>query len=311
MNWQMNSTSINGVLNLYKPKGITSQTAVRVAKRICGVEKAGHCGTLDPQATGVLPIMLGEAVKISEYLVEHDKHYRAVLILGKETDTEDITGNVLHEHNGALPSFEEVVNAVASFVGEYMQVPPMYSALKVDGIKLVNLARDGVNVEREPRRVTVYEASVTENDSGEFLLDVRCSRGTYIRTLCADIGKKLGCGACMGELERASVGRFDINASVTLEQLREMERSDIASLVTPIDAAIDFFPAFRINDFSARLIRNGCAVDIRKLRIRPQCEELFRLYDSGGFFAIAIAEKRGEITSVRQKRLFFINTAST
>ena len=187
----------------------------------------------------------------------------------------------------------------------------MYSALKVDGIKLVNLARDGVNVEREPRKVTVYEASVTENDSGEFLLDVRCSRGTYIRTLCADIGKKLGCGACMGELERASVGRFDINASVTLEQLREMERSDIASLVTPIDAAIDFFPAFRINDFSARLIRNGCAVDIRKLRIRPQCEELFRLYDSGGFFAIAIAEKRGEITSVRQKRLFFINTAST
>jgi len=306
----MNSTSINGILNLYKPSGITSQTAVRVAKRICGAEKAGHCGTLDPQATGVLPIMLGEAVKISEFLVEHDKHYKATLILGKETDTEDLTGMVLSEHDGALPTFDEVQRAVDSFVGDYMQVPPMYSALKVDGIKLVNLARDGVQIEREPRKVTVYSASVSDDD-GVIGLDVRCSRGTYIRTLCADIGKKLGCGACMGELERASVGRFSIAAAVTLEQLRKMSRDEIASLLTPIDSAVDFFPAAKINDFSARLIKNGCAVDIKKLRLDVKSGEYLRLYDSSGFFAVGITEKRDNTTVLRQKKLFFSTSAST
>ncbi len=306
----MNSTNINGILNLYKPSGITSQTAVRVAKRICGAEKAGHCGTLDPQATGVLPIMLGEAVKISEFLVEHDKHYRATLILGKETDTEDSTGSVLNEYSGSLPSFDEVQEVVKSFVGDYMQVPPMYSALKVDGVKLVNLARNGVKVEREPRKVTIYSASAS-NDKGAIRLDVKCSRGTYIRTLCADIGRKLGCGACMGELERASVGRFSIDTAVTLEQLREMNREDITSLLTPIDSAVDFFPAAKINDFSARLIKNGCAVDIKKLRLDVKSGEHLRLYDSSGFFAVGITEMRDNTTVLRQKKLFFSTPAST
>ncbi len=299
----MNSRSINGILNLYKPKGITSQTAVNVAKRICGVKKAGHCGTLDPQATGVLPVMLGEASKLSEFLVEHDKHYKATLVLGKETDTEDVTGTVLKEYEGPLPDIKQIEDVVSSFVGEYMQIPPMYSALKVDGLKLVNLARDGVQIEREPRKVIVHSASVSENE-GTFYIDVRCSRGTYIRTLCADIGKKLGCGACMGELERVSVGRFGIEDTITLEGLRELTRDEIAARLTPIDSAVDFFPAARINDFSARLIKNGCAVEIRKLRLRALPDDIFRLYDSNGFFGIGIVEKHGESITLRQKKLF-------
>ncbi len=306
----MNSKKINGILNLNKPQGITSQTAVRVAKRICGAEKAGHCGTLDPQATGVLPIMLGEAVKISEYLVEHDKHYRAELVLGMETDTEDTTGSILNQFQGELPAFQAVSDAVKSFIGEYMQTPPMYSALKVDGVKLVDLARDGVTVERQPRKITVYSAVLTE-ENGVFWLDVHCSRGTYIRTLCADIGKKLGCYACMGQLERASVGRFSINQAVSLEQLREMTGDEIQSILTPIDVAVDFFPALKINDFSARLIKNGCAVDIRKMRLDVEADKYFRLYDSNGFFAIGYTEIRDETTVLRQKKLFSSTDSST
>ncbi len=306
----MNSTNINGILNLYKPKGLTSQTAVRVAKRVCSAVKAGHCGTLDPEATGVLPVMLGEAVKISEYLVEHDKHYRAVLVLGKETDTQDITGNVTYEYDGLLPDFEKIKEVVSSFVGEYMQVPPMYSALKVDGVKLCNLAREGVTVEREARPVTVYSA-VAKQLGGETVIDVHCSRGTYIRTLCEDIGKRLGCGGCMGALERASVGKFAIENSYTLEQLKEMTKEEIASILLPIDEAIDFIPKLNVNDFFARLIKNGCAVDTKKLKVNASDGELFRLYDKNGLFGIGIAKTDGEITAIKQKRLFFNNSAST
>ncbi len=306
----MNSTNINGILNLYKPKGLTSQTAVRVAKRVCSAVKAGHCGTLDPEATGVLPVMLGEAVKISEYLVEHDKHYRAVLVLGKETDTQDITGNVTYEYDGKLPDFEKIKEVVSSFVGEYMQVPPMYSALKVDGVKLCNLAREGVTVEREARPVTVYSA-VAKQLGGETVIDVHCSRGTYIRTLCEDIGKRLGCGGCMGALERASVGKFAIENSYTLEQLKEMTKEEIASILLPIDEAIDFIPKLNVNDFFARLIKNGCAVDTKKLKVNASDGELFRLYDKNGLFGIGIAKTDGEITAIKQKRLFFNNSAST
>lgn len=310
MNWPMNLENINGILNLYKPNGITSQTAVNVAKRICGVKKAGHCGTLDPQATGVLPIMLGEAVKLSEFLVEHDKHYKAELVLGKETDTEDTTGVVMTEYTGALPGFEQIKAAVASFVGDYMQTPPMYSALKINGMKLVDLARDGVEVKREPRKIAIYSASVSENNGGLYL-DVHCSRGTYIRTLCADIGKKLGCGACMGGLERTKVGRFDIKNTITLEKLRELTHEDIQNLITPIDEAVDFFSAVRINDYSSRLIKNGCAVDIRKLRLNAPDNSIFRLYDSNGFFGIGIVEKHDDILALRQKKLFFSSPSST
>ena len=168
---------MNGVLNLFKPAGITSHAAVSAVRRLYGAPKAGHCGTLDPMAAGVLPVMLGSAVKLSEYLVEHDKRYRASILLGVRTDTQDSTGAVTARCDGPLPGAEAVRQAAARFVGRIRQTPPMYSALKRDGTKLVDLARSGIEIERESREVTVDSIDVSERD-GEIFLDVRCGRGT-------------------------------------------------------------------------------------------------------------------------------------
>ena len=213
---------MNGVLNLFKPAGITSHAAVSAVRRLYGAPKAGHCGTLDPMAAGVLPVMLGSAVKLSEYLVEHDKRYRASILLGVRTDTQDSTGAVTARCDGPLPGAEAVRQAAARFVGRIRQTPPMYSALKRDGKKLVDLARSGIEIERESREVTVDSIDVSERD-GEIFLDVRCGRGTYIRTLCDDIGELLGCHACMHSLERTAVGRFSASDAYTLDRLRELD----------------------------------------------------------------------------------------
>ena len=177
----------DGIVNFYKPTGMTSQTAVNIVKRLTGAKKAGHCGTLDPLACGVLPVMLGNAVKASEYLTDHDKTYIAGIKLGVTTDSGDITGAVINRFEGRLPTFEEFSEATKRFAGEIMQTPPMYSALKRDGKKLVDLARQGITVEREARKITVYSIIPFEKEDG-FYKTVSCSRGTYIRTLCGDIG---------------------------------------------------------------------------------------------------------------------------
>ena len=215
---------MNGILNLYKPSGITSHSAVAAVKRLFGAQKAGHCGTLDPMAAGVLPVMLGSAVKLSEYLVEHDKRYRASILLGVRTDTQDVTGTVTAKYEGPLPGVAAVRQAASRFVGRIRQTPPMYSALKRDGKKLVNLARSGIEIERESREVTIHAIDVSARN-GEIFLDVCCARGTYIRTLCDDIGELLGCHACMQALERTAVGRFTKDDAHTLEQLRELDES--------------------------------------------------------------------------------------
>ena len=209
---------MNGILIVDKPVGITSQIVIGRMRTVTGVRKIGHAGTLDPLASGVLPVMIGNATKACEYLMDHDKVYVASVKLGITTDTEDITGEVLTRHRGALPSFEAFAQAAQSFVGEIQQVPPMYSALKKDGMKLVDLARMGVTVEREARTVTVHSIQAYE-ENGEFFLKVHCSRGTYIRTLCADIGRMLGCGACMASLRRCRVGQFDEIESLPLDVL--------------------------------------------------------------------------------------------
>ena len=192
----------SGIIVIDKPSGITSHNCISKLRYLLKQRKIGHCGTLDPMASGVLPIMIGSAVKASEFLVDHDKRYFAGIKLGVTTDTEDISGNVLSEFRGTLPSFEEFAEAARTFKGELMQTPPMYSALKVGGVKLLDLAREGVTIERKQRKINVYSIEPIEKD-GEFYLDVECSRGTYIRTLCADIGEKLGCGACMSSLTRS------------------------------------------------------------------------------------------------------------
>ena len=275
----------DGVVNLYKPRGMTSQKAVNAVKKLFSASKAGHCGTLDPDACGVLPVMLGSAVKLSEYLVEHDKSYTAKMVLGFCTDTGDISGAVTARAEN-VPGFEVLENAAKSFQGGYMQLPPMYSALKVNGQKLVNAARRGIEIERVPRRVEIESIRAEECADGVTLY-VTCSRGTYIRTLCEDIAKKAGTLGCMASLERTRVGDFRADRSVTLETLENASAEELQKYVIPAEDVLSGLPKVSLSPFYEKLVRNGCAVETRKaapgLDGSPQ---ICRLYGENGFFGI-------------------------
>ncbi len=212
----------SGVLNIYKPRGITSNAVVTRIKRLTG-EKTGHTGTLDPDAEGVLPICIGKATKAAGMLTDSDKAYRAGIRLGVVTDTQDMTGTVL-ETSDANISAEEFEAAVSSFVGEISQIPPMYSAIKMNGQPLYKLARKGLEVERTPRNIKIYEIKILSFDGSKGEIEVYCSKGTYIRTLCDDIGKKLGCGAAMDGLIRIKSGGFDVKVPLQKAEFKRQRR---------------------------------------------------------------------------------------
>lgn len=290
----------SGIVLLEKEAGMTSHTAVRRLARLFGVEKAGHTGTLDPMATGVLPVLIGRGVKASEYLTEGDKHYIATLRLGLTTDTEDITGTTLRVSD-RLPDETEVLAALQAFRGEILQTPPMYSALKVGGHKLMDLARRGVTVEREPRPITVHRLTAEKLSESDYRLDVVCSKGTYIRTLCADIGAALGVGGVMASLCRAEAAGFPLSACHTLAAYEAMTEEERNAAVIPTEALFTCLPALYFPPFFARLAENGQRVDEKKLGASYPEKTRLRLVDDDGFFAI------GEITpegSVRVLKLF-------
>ena len=276
---------ISGVVILNKEEGLSSQAAVNRVKRIFGADKAGHTGTLDPMATGVLPVLLGRGVKASEYMLTSDKHYVATLKLGLTTDTEDITGEVLTTSD-SLPEDGCVIAAAEKFVGEYMQTPPMYSALKVGGKKLCDLARAGVTVEREARQVRIYSLSVTALGGGEYSLDVRCSKGTYIRTLCADIGAALGVGGVMKTLARASAAGFTLSEAHTLGELEAMSDKERLGCVYPVEHIFLKYREVKLSDFFARLAHSGLEIYLKKIDLNLPLGELVRLSDANGFFAL-------------------------
>lgn len=282
---------MNGVFVIDKAVGVSSQIAINRIRKASGVRKIGHCGTLDPLASGVLPVMIGSATKACDLLMDHEKTYTACIRLGLETDSEDITGTVLHTFDGALPSFAEFAAAAQSFIGEIRQVPPMYSALKKDGQKLVDLARKGISVEREARTVTIHSIRTYEAD-GKFYLDVRCSRGTYIRTLCADIGRKLGCGACMESLRRTSVGMFTIEQSTTMDDLRTYTPQQVEEKLIPLSEVFSYLPKVQLPAFFDKLYRNGEKILLRKIpMVSGEPGSMFRVCDANGFYSI------GEIVS--------------
>lgn len=290
----------SGIVLLEKEAGMTSHTAVRRLARLFGVEKAGHTGTLDPMATGVLPVLIGRGVKASEYLTEGDKHYIATLRLGLTTDTEDITGTTLRVSD-RLPDETEVLAVLQAFRGEILQTPPMYSALKVGGHKLMDLARRGVTVEREPRPITVHRLTAEKLSESDYRLDVVCSKGTYIRTLCADIGAALGVGGAMASLCRAEAAGFPLSACHTLAAYEAMTEEERNAAVIPTEALFTCLPALYFPPFFARLAENGQRVDEKKLGASYPEKTRLRLVDDAGFFAI------GEITpegSVRVLKLF-------
>ncbi len=298
----MNTPS--GIIIIDKPSGITSHNCISKLRYLLKQRKIGHCGTLDPMASGVLPIMIGNAVKASEFLVDHDKRYYAGIKLGVTTDTEDISGNVINEYKGNLPSFEEFSEVARSFEGEIMQVPPMYSALKVGGVKLLDLAREGITVERKARRVNIYSCEPINND-GEFFLDVACSRGTYIRTLCADIGEKLGCGACMSSLSRTEVGVFKREDAIVFDDLNDMTQEEILSHLIPVESMFMHLKEARMDEFFNRLYFHGEKIKLGKLRgIYGEVGEMFRVYDENGFYSLGEITESDGIKYFRQKKLF-------
>lgn len=296
---------MNGILNLYKPSGITSHTAVSIVKRIFGVKKVGHTGTLDPMASGVLPILVGSAVKLSEYMICDDKKYRTRLKLGITTNTEDTTGEIL-TRSSSLPCAEDIKATIMSFLGEYMQTPPMYSALKVDGKKLYEIARKGGEVEREARKVTIESIEIHEISEDYCDFTVACSKGTYIRTLCADIGKKLGCGGVMASLERLNAGGFGIDSCVTLEALKEMDNASLEKTLITIE---DFFAGLekiRLNTFFSRLALNGAYIFLSKIKTNLDMGQRVLLYNADGkFFALGeVVEIEGN-TVIKPIKMFF------
>ena len=250
---------LNGIINIYKEKGFTSHDVVAKMRGICRQKKIGHTGTLDPDATGVLPVCLGCGTKLCDMLTDKDKEYVTELLLGVTTDTQDITGQVLTQ-NAVEVSEDQVKEAVMSFQGDYMQVPPMYSALKVNGKKLYELARAGKEVERQARPVKILDLEILEMNLPVVKIRVACSKGTYIRTLCADIGDKLGCGGTMQSLMRTKVGVFELGKAVTLAELEQIRDTvGLESLLYPVESAFEECPSLHVKPEFQKLLDNGNA----------------------------------------------------
>lgn len=298
---------IHGVINVYKEKGFTSHDVVAKLRGIAGQKKIGHTGTLDPDATGVLPVCFGKATKLCDMLTDKDKTYEAVLLLGVETDTQDITGREMAKCGTSHLKDDDVRKIILSFVGEYEQVPPMYSAVKVDGRKLYELAREGKVIDRKTRQVTIYGIEILEMNLPRVKFKVHCSKGTYIRTLCHDIGAGLGCGGCMEELIRTEAGRFKLDDSICLSEIEKMsEEGTLMKAVVPID---DMFPDYRkvvIGKETESLAYNGNEFSKEAVGAEAGFEggEHVRLYDEEGHF-IAVYSYETEGDRFRIVKMFF------
>lgn len=294
---------INGILNVYKEAGYTSHDVVAKLRGICRQKKIGHTGTLDPDAVGVLPVCLGNATRLCDMLTDKSKEYEAVLLLGKVTDTQDISGKVLEEH--PVPAEEEkAVEAVLSFLGTYEQIPPMYSALKVNGKKLYELARAGKEVERAGRPVEIRQIEILSVALPEITFRVVCSKGTYIRTLCHDIGRKLGCGGTMKSLKRTRVGIFTIDNALRLDELEKLAHEDrLEEQVIPVEAMFAELPSVIIQDSFRRLLENGNAFYPNQIREEREAVDGVRVkvYDmEGRFYGIfAYSDEKGRYQPVK------------
>lgn len=269
-------------MNIIKPSGMTSFDMVNYIRKKTGIKKTGHSGTLDPGAAGVLPICMGKATKLLGFMTEMEKSYRAELTLGIKTETQDSYGRVLHKSE-VKSSHEEIKKAVYSFKGESLQIPPMYSAVKIKGKKLYELAREGIAVEREPRKINIYEIDIVSIERNRVIFDVTCSKGTYIRTLCEDIGELLGCGGHMSFLVRRAVGPFRINDAVTVEEIDRASLEQIReNFLLPMDMVLKHLPGINLPAADEKKFINGGFVEIDGSRHNTGV--FLRVYNSGGLF---------------------------
>ena len=296
----------NGIINVYKEKGYTSFDVVARMRGICGQKKIGHTGPLDPDAEGVLPVCLGKATKVCDMLTDSDKVYRAVMQLGVETDTQDMTGTILKEADTSGLAEQYVMGAVMQFEGEIFQVPPMYSALKVNGKKLCDLARAGVTVERKARPVTIYKIFVENIELPYVTMTVSCSKGTYIRTLCHDIGAKLGCGAAMKSLVRLQAAGYRIEDAYKLDALQKFSESGtLKDAVTPIERVFEVYPVLTAKPEFDIMLKNGNKMALQQFQemIKPELEMKVRVRMSDGRFA-AVYEYREDLGLFRPLKMF-------
>ena len=278
---------MNGIINIYKERGFTSFDVVAKLRGICHQKKIGHTGTLDPDATGVLPVCLGNATALCDLLTDKTKEYEAVLLLGITTDTQDISGTVL-EKNDVNLNEADVVSCIAKFTGEIDQIPPMYSAVKVNGKKLYELAREGKTVERRPRKVTVYSIDILNMELPRVTMRVCCSKGTYIRTLCNDIGERLGCGGAMESLIRTQSGRFGIDEAVTLDTVQQWaDAGELEKHILSVEEVFAESGSIRLKAAADKLLHNGntfAGRDIEEISKPEEALNTYRVYDTGDIF---------------------------
>ena len=281
---------MDGIVIVDKPQGWTSQDVTARLRRVFGTRRIGHGGTLDPMATGVLPVFVGRATRAVEFFEHAEKTYETVLRLGITTDTEDMTGTVLTEENVSFTE-EQLQETLAAFRGEILQVPPMYSALKVNGQKLCDLARKGKTVERQPRPITIHELTLVERGENTLRLRVRCSKGTYIRTLCKDIGEKLGCGGCMESLRRVAAGEYTIDEAVPLQTLLDTEEPE--KYLRGVDTMFQNYPAVTLTANQETRCRNGNAFSVS---LAPGA---YRAYSQGGEFLMLAKVDGGVMSTIK------------
>ena len=281
---------MNGIVIVDKPEGWTSNDVVSKLKGVLHTRRVGHGGTLDPMATGVLPVFVGRATRAVEFFEHAEKTYETVLRLGLTTDTEDITGTVLTQQD-AFVTGEMLENVLSRFRGEILQVPPMYSALKVNGQKLYDLARKGKEIERKPRPVTIHELRLLGMEADGIRLRVRCSKGTYIRTLCKDIGEALGCGGCMAALRRVQAGEYTVEGSVPLATLIEAEDPEI--YLRPVDTMFVSYPAVKLTPNQEKRCRCGNAFSV------AMEEGTYRAYSQNGEFLMLAKVESGIMSTIK------------
>lgn len=289
----------HGIINIYKEKGFTSHDVVAKLRGILKQKKIGHTGTLDPEAVGVLPVCLGKATKLCDMLTEKEKTYKAVMVLGKATDTQDITGNIISEtdiNEKRQDITDELIkDTILSFVGEYDQIPPMYSAIKVNGRKLYELAREGIEIERKPRHVVIKDINIISIEYPYVTMEVSCSKGTYIRTLCHDIGIRLKTYGCMTELERTSSGIFKKDESVTLSEVEGLlSEGSLEKHLMAVDEMFKDYDSIVIDDKLNKLLYNGNSIPVRQIEnISIKSNRVYRVYDFNNQFIGIYKETSG------------------
>ena len=283
---------MDGIINIFKNKKMTSFDVVRIVRKVAKMKKVGHTGTLDPDATGVLPVCLGKATKIIDYIMEEEKSYFVEFKLGITTTTYDLEGEVTQETDTSDLTNEQVINAIYNFKGEYMQIPPMYSALKKDGVRLYTLARQGIEIEREARKVNIINIKDINISLPYVSMEVSCSKGTYIRSLCYDIGEFLNVGATVTKLSRTKTACFTAEKSINIEDLNE---DNILDNLIPIEEVLNKYSKIKVNEGYSKLLINGVRVaDKRLTNCNLELDKLYRVYDeNSNFIGLGKKDKQG------------------